>query len=68
MTNFAMETVDAIMIIEGAEPETYEGQIIDAWQHLIDSAVVWKLQGSYGRYAQALIENGICKAPEWAEA
>ena len=62
-----MKKLNAIMIIEGAEPETYEGQIIDAWQHLIDSAVVWKLQGFYGRNAQALIERGICKAPEWAE-
>ena len=62
-----MKKLNAIMIIEGAEPETYEGQIIDAWQYLIDSAVVWKLQGSYGRYAQALIENGICNAPAQAE-
>ena len=60
-----MDTVTATLIIEGVEPETYEGQVIDAWQHLIDSAVVWQLQGSYGRTAQALIENGICKAPEW---
>jgi hypothetical protein len=62
-----MDTLNAIMIIEGQQSETYEDQIIDAWQHLIDSAVVWRLQGSYGRYAQALIENGICSAPEWAE-
>ena len=61
-----MDTMTATLIIEGVEPETYEGQVIDAWQHLIDSAVVWQLQGSYGRTAQALIENGICKAPEWA--
>lgn len=62
-----METLDAIMIIEGTEPETYEGQIIDAWQHLIDSAFVWRLQGSYGRTAQALIKSGVCSAPEWAD-
>ena len=61
-----MDTMTATLIIEGVEPETYYGQVIDAWQHLIDSAVVWQLQGSYGRTAQALIENGICKAPEWA--
>jgi len=59
-----MNTFDATLIIEGVEPEQYEGQIVDAWQLLIDTAMVWKLQGFYGRTAQALIENGICKAPE----
>jgi len=58
-----MNTLTAVNIIEGLEPETYEGQVIDAWQHLIDSALVWRLQGSYGRTAQALIENGVCSAP-----
>ena len=62
-----MDTLTATMIIEGVEPETYEGQVIDAWQHLLDSAVVWQLQGSYGRAAQRLIDEGICNAPEWAE-
>ena len=61
-----MDTLTATLIIEGVEPEEYDGQVVDAWQYLIDSAVVWQLQGSYGRTAQALIENGICKAPEWA--
>ena len=32
-----MDTLTATMIIEGVEPETYEGQVIDAWQHLLDS-------------------------------
>ena len=61
-----MDTLTATLIIEGVEPEEYDGQVVDAWQHLIDSAVVWQLQGSYGRRAQALIENGVCKAPEGA--
>ena len=62
-----MDTIDATMIIEGVEPETYEGQIIDAWQLLIDTGLAWQLQGSYGRNAQALIENGICNAPAQTE-
>jgi len=62
-----MDTLTATLIIEGVEPETYEGQIVDAWQHLIDTAVVWNLQGSYGRTAQALIERGVCVAPSWVE-
>lgn len=33
---------------------------IAAWQRLIDSGVVWQLQGYFGRTAAALIENGEC--------
>lgn len=62
-----MDTIDATMIIEGVEPEAYEGQIIDAWQLLIDTGLAWQLQGSYGRIARHLIEGGLCIAPERAE-
>ena len=34
---------------------------IDAWQHLIDTGVCWRLQGWFGRTAQSLIESGMCK-------
>ena len=61
-----MDNLKATLIVEGVEPQEYEGQIIDAWQHLIDSAIVWNLQGWYGRTAMALIERGVCTAPEWA--
>jgi len=62
-----MDTFDATMIIEGVEPEAYEGQIIDAWQLLIDTGLAWQLQGSYGRMARNLIEGGLCNAPAQAE-
>lgn len=62
-----MEPFKAIMIIEGGEPEEYDGHIIDAWQSLIDNAVVWGLQGSYGRTAKSLIERGVCSATSWVE-
>ena len=38
-----------------------EEQIIEGFQRLIDSGIVWSLQGSYGRMAKALIENGYCE-------
>ena len=59
-----MDTFDATMIIEGVEPEAYEGQIIDAWQLLIDTGLAWQLQGSYGRIARNLIEAGLCEELE----
>ena len=34
---------------------------IDAWQHLIDTGYVWTLQGWFGRRANFLIEEGLCK-------
>jgi len=31
----------------------------DAWQYLVDSGLCWKLQGTFGRIATSLIENGV---------
>jgi hypothetical protein len=54
-----MDTFTAINIIEGLE-EAEEFEIIEAWQYLIDTGIVWSLQGFYGRTAQALINEGVC--------
>jgi hypothetical protein len=56
-----MNDFEAMMKIEHAEFDTDE-DYVDAWQTLIDSGLVWKLQGCYGRRAAQLIEQGICKA------
>lgn len=57
----ALTTYDCCAIIEGfdGEPHT-EDEVIEAFQHLIDTGVVWSLQGFYGRTAHRLIELGLC--------
>jgi hypothetical protein len=55
-----MDNFEAVMIAEGVTEADQETQI-EAWQHLIDTGLVWQLQGTFGRTAQALIEQGICQ-------
>ena len=55
-----MDVFTATMIAEGVEEPENEEQYYEAWQTLIDTGVVWELQGFFGRNAVALIENGLC--------
>jgi len=66
-----MNTFTATMIAEGQfelagveleNAEEAEALIIEAYQTLIDSGLVWQLQGYFGRRAQQLIDEGICHA------
>lgn len=36
-------------------------EVVELFQDLLDSGMVWKLQGSYGRNAVRLIESGHIK-------
>lgn len=53
-----MNIYTAVMIAEGVEDATEEQQI-EAWQYLVDTGVVWRLQGWFGRMAQNLIDEGM---------
>ena len=55
-----MDTYTAVMICEGVEEPESEEQAIEAWQYLIDTGIVWQLQGWFGRTATCLIDQGIC--------
>lgn len=57
-----MDNYTATAIAEGFEPADSEEQVIEAWQHLIDTGLCWQLQGWFGRTATDLIEQGVCNA------
>lgn len=56
------DTVAFVLAFETEPDSLTEEQVISGFQGLIDSGAAWSLQGSYGRAAQALIENGYCHA------
>ena len=55
-----MTNLEAIDIAEGLTDAKDEKEYIAAWQQLIDTGLVWSLQGWFGRRAAQLIEDGIC--------
>ena len=42
-------------------------EIVKGFQHMIDTGIVWHLQGSYGRTAAYLIDAGLCHSVEFIE-
>ena len=56
------ETFDKIIAFE--QGELTDQETIDLFQEMVNSGLVWELQGSYGRTAMAMIDVGIVKVPE----
>ena len=55
-----MDNYTATGLAEGFIQADSEEQVIEAWQHLIDTGLCWQLQGFFGRTARQLINDGIC--------
>jgi hypothetical protein len=53
-----IDNYNAVMIAEGAI-EADEDKQIEAWQHLVDTGLAWRLQGWFGRTAMDLIKQGV---------
>ena len=54
-----MNDFEATGLAEGFIAAESEEQVIDAWQHLHDTGLAYKLQGWFGRTAQELLKRGI---------
>lgn len=44
--------------------ECSDTQMIEGFQELLNSGIVWRLQGHYGRTARALLEDGLISTPQ----
>lgn len=58
-TNFKFVTSDMISRYESGDMT--EDEVIELFQALVDTGMVWSLQGSYARMAATLIEAGLVK-------
>ena len=57
-----MDTVGQLMAFENGEMN--EEDVIALFQFLLDSGMIYSLQGSYQRVAQALLDKGLIEQPK----
>ena len=54
-----MDDFTATGLAEGFIEADSREQLVEAWQHLHDTGLAYRLQGWFGRQARALIAEGI---------
>ena len=59
MENNKLDNYTAVGIAEGFIETDDEQEILEAWQHLVDTGLAWTLQGWFGRTARHLIDEGV---------
>jgi hypothetical protein len=55
----SMGQYDAVGIAEGWIESDSQEEVLVAWQILVDTGLAWTLQGSFGRAAHNLLEQGL---------
>jgi hypothetical protein len=56
-----MDQISKIMAYESGDLD--DDGIVDLFQELLNSGLVWQLQGHYGRTAMALLNQGLITLP-----
>lgn len=56
-----LDLTDRIIAYELGEMD--EDEIVDLFQDLVNRGLAWQLQGSYGRMAARLIDEGLVTPP-----
>lgn len=54
-----LDNYTAVGIAEGFIEAESEEQVVAAWQHLHDTGLAYQLQGTFGRTAQHILNEGI---------
>ena len=56
--------VSITKIVQYENDELSDEETIELFQELINTGLAWQLQGSYGRMAVQLLEEGFCQHPD----
>ncbi len=59
-----MDSFRATGLAEGFIETDNEDEIIEAWQHLLDTRLCFQLQGWFGRTARDLVKSGVIEDKE----